>query len=212
MDRTNSNRKFIAALLFLIILILFPFIFLKDSLYVITTPSMTPTLNVGDLVIRGEKNPENIQVGESDGDILILKGPQYYYEKGYDPRLFNYLANNTPIIHRAIDKKKVNDKWYFLTKGDNNQLPDGGLIILNDSEDYYLVEFNRSSAIYISETEILGIVTFKIPYIGYINIFFPAILIIIISFAILYIILKTLNYNIRFERKKSSKIKNNSKG
>ena len=170
MEKTKSNRNFLLALLFLIIGILFPFILFKDSLYVITTPSMTPTLNVGDLVIRGEKTPENIQVGELDGDILILKGPQYYYENGYDPRLFNYLANNTPIIHRAIDKKKVDDKWYFLTKGDNNRLPDGGLIILNDSEDYYLVEYNRSTSIYISETEILGIVLFIIPFIGYLNI------------------------------------------
>ena len=208
MEKPESKKKFVITLSLLVLLILFPFIFSKDSLYVIISPSMTPTLNVGDLVIRGEKSPEDIQVGEVNGDILILKGPQYYYEHGFDPRLFNNLANNTPIIHRAIDKKKVDNVWYFLTKGDNNKLPDGGLIILNDSDDYYLLEYNRTNSIYISETEILGVVIFKIPFIGYINIYFPFILILLISLTILYIVLKLLGINIRFERASRKKLKN----
>ena len=28
------------------------------------------------------------------------------------------------IVHRALNKILVNDKWYFMTKGDNNVAPD----------------------------------------------------------------------------------------
>jgi len=158
---------------------------------------MTPTLNVGDLVIKGYKAPEEIIAGEENGDILILKGPQYFYEQGFDPIFWNYLDNNTPIIHRAIDKKRVGNIWYFLTKGDNNFVADGGFQIKNHSDDYVLIEYNRSIAIYIPETEILGIVIFKIPLIGYINIYFPVILISSSIFFLLYLIMKLLKYEIK---------------
>ncbi len=159
---------------------------------------MVPSLNIGDVVIKGNKEPEEIKTGNEDGDILILKGPQYYYQQGFDPFFWNDLEDNTPIIHRAIEKKKIDDKWYFLTKGDNNWVADGGLQFLNDSDDYILIEYNSSTAIYVSETEILGIVVFIIPFIGYLNMFFPAILLSLIFIFSFIIILKSLNYKIRF--------------
>ncbi len=195
-NKSKSNTKFISTLLILLIIILLPFLLLKNSLFVITTPSMEPTLNIGDLVILGEKSPEEINIGEKEGDILILKGPQYFYEKGFNPIFWNNLNNNTPIIHRAIDKKKIGENWYFLTKGDNNLLYDGSLKLLNYSEDYILIEYNSSKLIYISETEILGVVIFKIPFIGYLNIFFPIVLILLIIFIIFYLIFKKLNYKV----------------
>jgi signal peptidase I len=201
MKRTKSNKRFIITLLILIISLFLPFIVFKEYLYVITTPSMTPALGVGDLVIRGYKSPENIHVGETNGDILILRGPQYYYQNGNDPLLWNFLNNNTPIIHRAIDKKRIGDLWYFLTKGDNNELPDGALNLLNNSEDYLLIEFNSSNSIYIPETEILGIVFMKIPFIGYLNIYNHIIIIGLIGFLILYLIIKSMNYQIKIEKK-----------
>ena len=68
---------------------------------------MEPTLNVGDLVIRGDKDPEDIKADEEDGDILILRGPDYFYDKGFDPVFWGNLEEGTPIIHRAVDKKKL---------------------------------------------------------------------------------------------------------
>jgi len=195
----DSNRKFFSELIILVVITLIPFILIKSDLFVITTPSMVPTLNVGDIIIRGNVLPEDIEVGEKDGDILILKGPQYYYEHGFDPFFWNYLEENTPIIHRAIDKKKIGDKWYFLTKGDNNWVADGGFKLLNDTNDYVLIEYNSSRAIYISETEILGKVIFKILFVGYLNMIFPLFLISLISIIIVLVILKkALKYKIKF--------------
>jgi len=199
-DRNDSmsNKKFYFELLILMALILFPFLLIKNVLYVITTPSMVPSLNVGDVVIQGYKAPEEIKTGNETGDILILKGPQYYYQQGFDPWFWNDLEENTPIIHRAIEKKKIGEKWYFLTKGDNNWVADGGLQFINNSDDYILIEYNTSTAIYVSETEILGVVVFTIPFIGYLNLFFPVILISLICIFIFVLILKGLKYKIRF--------------
>ncbi|MHA1294888.1 MAG: signal peptidase I [Promethearchaeota archaeon] len=193
----RKNKRFFLKLLIVLIVILIPFMIFKDSIYIITSPSMTPTLNIGDVVIKCEKDPEDIKVGEKKGDILIIKGPQYFYDHGFDPIFWNYLENNTPIIHRAIDKKQINGIWYFLTKGDNNLVPDGGYRIINISENYILIEYNRSKVIYISETEILGVVIFKIPLIGYLNIFFPIILTLILIIFSCYAIFKKLGYEIR---------------
>ena len=68
-----SNRTFYIIILLCCTLILSPFILFRDRLFVITTRSMEPTLNIGDLVVRGDKNPEDILVGEEKGDILILE-------------------------------------------------------------------------------------------------------------------------------------------
>ena len=196
---SKSNRNFYIKLTIILSLILLPFIIFKDRLFVITSQSMAPTLNVGDLVIRGNKAPEDIKVGEEDGDILILKGAEYFYEEGFDPIFWGNLDGDIPIIHRAIDKKKIGDKWYFKTKGDNNWVADGGYTFINKSDDYdyVVIEYNDSKVIYISETEILGIVIFVIPYIGYLHIFFPVILIIIIGILVFSLVLKHFNYEIK---------------
>ena len=191
-DKKQFSRdlKFIVELILINLMILIPFIVIKDSLYVITSPSMSPTINVGDIVVMGNKNPDEIKVSERNGDILVIKGPQYYYDEGFDPLFWNNLSKDTPIIHRAIDKKKIDDKWYFLTKGDNNLVADGGYKFVNFSEDYILIEYNKSEAIYLCETEILGVVIYVIPFIGYFKIYFPLIFTFIIGFLLIYIAFK----------------------
>ncbi len=203
LKESKLKKKQIISFLIIIILnvmILFPFIIFREYIYVITSPSMVPTLNVGDVVIRGYKNPKDIKVGERDGDILIIKGPEYFYQHGYDPIFWNYLDNNTTIIHRAIDKIKINDTWYFMTKGDNNLVPDGSLKFINNSDNYFLIEYNRSNVIFIPESEILGVVIYVIPYIGYFKIFFPLIFIIIISIFCILIIFRIFNLKIKIIR------------
>lgn len=160
---------------------------------------MEPTLNVGDLVIRGDKEPEDIEVGEEDGDILILRGPDYFYDKGFDPIFWGNLEEGTPIIHRALDKKKIGDKWYFKTKGDNSLVADGGYRFINktDEYDYVVVEYNDSDVIYISETEVLGVVIFKISYVGYIKLYFPVIFPFLIGILIFYLLIKIFNYEVK---------------
>jgi len=197
MEKANNNNHFLIKLVILNLIILMPFIIFQKSLYVITTPSMSPTINVGDIVVKGYKDPKDIKAGATDGDILIIKGPEYFYKNGFDPIFWGNLDNNTPIVHRAIDKIKKDGTWYFLTKGDNNYVPDGGYKLKNLSENYILIEYNRSNVIYVPETEILGVVFFVIPYIGYLNILFPFFLFLILGTFIIYLILKALNYQIK---------------
>jgi len=195
--------SFIIILIFIIVLI--PFIIFKENLYVITSNSMYPNLNIGDLIYVEKKNSSSIKVGFNEGDILVIQGPDYYYENGLNPFFFNYLLNNTPIIHRVVGKIQKNEKYYFLMKGDNNLLVDGAYKIINLSEDhgYFFIEYNESDAIYVSEDEVLGVFIFKIPYIGYLKIFFPYILILVISIIIILICLKLTGYKIKIIKTKT---------
>ncbi len=188
MSSKNYNVLSTSILILILIQILFPIFYFKDNLYIITSNSMYPTLKKGDLVIKINKSSEKIIAHESEGDILIIKGPQYYYEQGIDPFFFNYLANDTPIIHRAVDKKKIGEIWYFLTKGDNNLIPDGAMRFIIKKNGYYLVECDFENAIYIPETEILGVVGHVIPYIGYLGLYFPIIIILIMGISLIFFI------------------------
>ena len=136
---------------------------IQQKFFKITTNSMFPTLKIGDIVILRSKSPEDIKVGIDKGDILILKGPQYFYNKGIDKMLFGNLPNDVPIIHRAIDKKKEEGKWFFKTKGDNSWFPDGSLSITEKTVDYISGENRFSNTIYIPESEVLGVVYKIIP-------------------------------------------------
>ncbi len=89
----------------------------------------------------------NLKNGFNKGDIIIAKG-SHHYEKG-DIIIFKSLQP-TPIIHRIISQ---NDDLSFQTKGDHNsiQLP-------------YEKKVKMSS--------ILGKAWIRIPYIGWIKLFF----------------------------------------
>jgi len=192
-------------IILIFIIVLIPFIIFKENLYVITSNSMSPNLNIGDLIYAEKKNSSSIKVGFNDGDILVIQGPDYYYENGLNPIFFNNLLNNTPIIHRVVGKIQKNEKYYFLLKGDNNLFVDGAYKIINSSEDYsyFFIEYNKSDAIYVSEDVVLGVYMFKIPYIGYLKIFFPYILIFIISIIIILICLKLTGFKIKIIKTKS---------
>lgn len=88
-------------------------------LLAVASPSMVPTLNVGDLiVVHGISNASEIYTHYGNGDIIIfhtymLGGPNL--RPGYPDEL---------IVHRAINKTLTNGILYFSTKGDNNQTPD----------------------------------------------------------------------------------------
>jgi len=94
--------------------------------------------NVGDIMVVIKGDPEKIK----QGDILVFK------------------ANKAdPIIHRVIDKRLENGKYYFKTKGDHN----------NDF--YYMIGEDN-----ISQDRIVGKAVFRIPWLGYIKIGFVKIL------------------------------------
>ncbi len=121
----NSNPKNIIPLAILVILaIWFAIGIFPIKPVSIATGSMEKELCVGDIAIIKECKPNDVNVG----DIIEYK------IKGYS------------IIHRIIEKKQRNGKYYFITKGDNNGAPD-----VNE----------------VKEEQLVGKVIFKIKYLGY---------------------------------------------
>ena len=77
-----------------------------SPLMVVSSGSMIPTLNVGDIIVVRGENPADVTVGT----IIIFHNP-YDYEM--------------PIVHRVIAITTQNNAIFFQTKGDNNPGPDG---------------------------------------------------------------------------------------
>ncbi len=177
----------------------------NPSIIVITSASMKPTINVGDLVFVVKADPKDIIASQENGDIIVIKGPQYFLDKGY-PKEFLNLPNNTPIVHRAIEKylDPESNEWYFVTKGDANQFIDGGWDKLNSSSNgnYYLLEYNSSSVIAVPQSQILGKIYCTIPVIGYCAMYSLPIFCILIALSVFFSILEFRGLKISIKVKK----------
>lgn len=113
----------------------------NTPMVVVVSGSMEPNLYRGDLLFLRGIDAENIQNGTIEGK----EGDIIVFDaRG----LGWYHAPTDPIVHRVIDKKYDNG-WFFLTKGDANANPD---------------------IVWIPETRIFGVVTGRIPYIGWVKI------------------------------------------
>jgi len=66
----------------------------------IATGSMTPNINIGDVVFVQKVNPADIKLH----DIIEYKSK----------------TDNISIVHRVIEIEKKQGGLYFITKGDNN--------------------------------------------------------------------------------------------
>ena len=81
------------------------------SLYTIISPSMEPKIKVYDVIVDTRvDSPEEIQVG----DIITFVST-------------GSLSNGMTITHRVIDIINKDGKISYVTKGDNNDSPDGAL-------------------------------------------------------------------------------------
>ena len=94
--------------------------------------------------------------GFSRGDIIIIKGDEPQDLQVGDIIVFDS-GKNYPIIHRIISKNSNNGEYTFETKGDKNP---------TQIKDFQLDETN------VEDQNIHGKAIGKIPYIGYIKIFF----------------------------------------
>jgi len=96
--------------------------------------------------------------GFNIGDIMFLKGKEPKDIKNGDVLVFD-VNIGVPIIHRVIDVRDVNGKYYYTTKGDHNP----GL-------------FEQIGEANISEDQVIGVAVFKVPWLGYVKIWFMEIL------------------------------------
>lgn len=94
--------------------------------------------------------------GFNKGDIMVLMGKKAE-EIGIGEVIVFWSARQDPIIHRVVKKWQENGIYYFQTKGDNNPKS-----IQNSVLDETKV----------SEKEIIGKSAFRIPWLGYIKIWF----------------------------------------
>jgi len=114
----------------------------ESPIAVVKGYSMYPILREGDVVFSYKPKPEDIRVG----DIII------YRSTTTDPR-----GGEKLIIHRVVNIKTIGGRYYYVTKGDNNPEPDGPGI-----------PYDRVLGVVVS----LNNATLKIPYIGYLSIWF----------------------------------------
>jgi signal peptidase I len=150
----------------ILFIIIYKFLeFIGIFIHVVPTPSMEPTINVGDIVIgirsdintitinycpKGEKIGEYILINPDDyfkDGYLILGNKKIKYEKTGD--IAFYQSPNVLIVHRAIAKIICNGKEYYIFKGDNDKT--------NPTVDPYLVPKDKIIAKYL----------FRIPLLGY---------------------------------------------
>ncbi len=89
----------------------------RISIYTIVSPSMTPNINVYDVVINiRPTHPDEIQVG----DIITYKSTAATSE-------------GMTITHRVIAKEQLPDGSYeFMTQGDNNTEPDSVYVLFDN--------------------------------------------------------------------------------
>jgi signal peptidase I len=71
----------------------------------VSSQSMQPILNYGDLILVKREKAENIEVG----DIIAFNVPSPYDK-----------VAPSPTVHRVVEKGSENGEIYFKTKGDNN--------------------------------------------------------------------------------------------
>ncbi len=100
--------------------------------YIIVSQSMTPVIKVNDAIITKRVAAKEIEVG----DVVT-----YYSENPQYPGIM--------ITHRVIEKNQVDGEYYFVTKGDYNQIAD---------------------PLTVKESQVYGKVVMRIPKIGFIQV------------------------------------------
>ncbi len=127
-DREYKKRRYgwlIISSMIVIILVYFTSGYFQYWAIAVASGSMSPKINKGDVVIINKigNDYDRIEIN----DVIAFR------------------FSNVTIVHRVINKIKVNNKYYFYTKGD-----------ANNHEDDFTVE----------EDMIIGTISTRIPYIG----------------------------------------------
>ena len=85
----------------------------STPLVVVTSSSMSPTLERGHLLVLQRQAPEDVEVD----DIIV----------------FNAIWHTeAPVVHRVIERVYVNEEYRYTTQGDNNPNPDHPYVLYED--------------------------------------------------------------------------------
>ncbi len=94
----------------------------ESPLMVVSSESMVPTLNVGDIILVRGVDPQTITVGT----IIIFHSPYDY---------------SMPIVHRVVAVNNEGGAIFFETKGDHNQIRDGWKVPAANLMGAYVAKF-----------------------------------------------------------------------
>ncbi|MFC4541922.1 signal peptidase I [Halosolutus amylolyticus] len=100
----------LAALFVFVGLVTFPGLVGGDDVYIVTSDSMQPTIESGDVIITQEVDPDAIE----SGDVVTFQDGS-----GTD---------GGTLTHRVVEVREENGERYFRTKGDANEDPDEGYV------------------------------------------------------------------------------------
>lgn len=157
-------------------------------LLAVASGSMTPTLNVGDLIIvQGVPNYNDLYAAPApDGTIIVFHKPSDTEEL---------------IVHRTINKVDENGTWFFQTKGDNNLTPD-----------FWVGDGTNPNGL-ISQRLLVGKVVAVVPWVGNVPLFIrtpSGLLLIILLFLVILFIeyVPVLSKKAKVEHKAEAKAEN----
>ena len=94
----------------------------ESPLMVVSSGSMVPVLNVGDIIIVRGVDPQTVTVGT----IIIFHSPYEY---------------DMPIVHRVIAVVNNGTSLFFETKGDHNSVQDGWRVPAENLMGVYVMKF-----------------------------------------------------------------------
>jgi signal peptidase I len=108
----------------------------------------SPTLHVGDVIIIQKVDVSTLNADYPNSDFIVYKNP----------------SGDTPIVHRIVSKQDINGTLYFKTKGDGN----GPTVWPNPASSYDNIPDRRG----VPQDLVEGKVIFRVPYVGWITLFF----------------------------------------
>jgi len=156
-------------------------------LLAVASGSMTPTLNVGDLIIvQGVPNYNDLYAApRPNGTIIVFHKPSNTEEL---------------IVHRTINKVDKNGTWFFQTKGDNNSTPD-----------FWIGDGTLDG--WVSQSLLVGKVVAVVPWVGNVPLFIrtpSGLLLIVLLFLVILFIeyVPVLSKKAKTENKAEDKTEN----
>ena len=112
------------------------------------------TFDTGDIIVVQSVNPADLNVNYPNSDVIVYKNPN-------DP-------NGTPIVHRIVQRYEVNGTYYFQTKGDGNGDKWPTPVSSNEYDSNEIWHTGQG----VSQHDVEGRVILRIPYFGWITLFF----------------------------------------